>query len=59
MNEPPAAQFDYTALIGIPEVALRLEMLRERMIARLAPVDLGDHIARLAAMGATALKVAP
>jgi len=37
MNEPLAGQFDYTALIGIPEVALRLEMLRDRMLARLAP----------------------
>ncbi|MGE4219781.1 MAG: class I SAM-dependent methyltransferase [Alphaproteobacteria bacterium] len=37
MSERPHGSFDYTALIGIPEVALRLEMLRDRMLARLAP----------------------
>nr|WP_318272672.1 DUF58 domain-containing protein [Paracoccus saliphilus] len=45
--------------VSPPDRALPVTLGARPLVARLAPVDLGDRIARLAAMGATSLKVAP
>lgn len=45
--------------VSPPARAMPVALEGRPLVARLAPVDLGDHITRLAAMGATALKVAP
>lgn len=45
--------------VSPPDRAMPVVLEGRPLVAQLVPVDLGERIARLAAMGATALKVAP